>query len=74
MHLSGQLTLPAVSEIKIWSNAPTVPSWSWIGALSLVVELNALQQIYDGSLKELNRVIEEKGIGILVDNKEQVVN
>ena len=37
-------------------------------------ELNALQQIYDGSLKELNRAIDEKGIGILVDNKEQVVN
>ena len=37
-------------------------------------ELNALQQIYDGSLKELNRAIDEKGIGILVDSKEQVVN
>lgn len=40
----------------------------------LAVELNALQQIYDGPLNELNRAIEEKGIGILVDNKDEVVN
>ena len=40
----------------------------------LAVELNALQQIYEGPLNKLNKAIEEKGIGILVDNKEEAVN
>lgn len=40
----------------------------------LDVELNALQGIMDGSLQNLNKLIEEKGIGILVDKSNEVVN
>jgi hypothetical protein len=40
----------------------------------LDVELNNLQQLYDGPLKDLNDLIEEKGIGILKDESKEVVN
>jgi len=40
----------------------------------LDVELNNLQEIYNGPLNELNKAIEQKGIGILLDQQNKVVN
>ena len=40
----------------------------------LDTELDALQQVLSGPLNDLNRAVEDKGIGILIDKNKTVVN